>query len=69
VAKREKKATVGMRLAMAAHGDRYEASSPGIQSLARRIDAAIKRAVREGYDSDGSPASRERLNTKYGVNL
>ena len=49
--KKPKRPSAGEKIAMAAYGGRYERRSPGVQSIARRIDAAIRRAVgkRDSY--------------------
>ena len=71
-----KKQTAGEKVSKTTVGN---LNIPGERAfLARRIDALVRRAVREAYsggfdcgrnDCRGSCAVRDRLNTKYGAKL
>lgn len=81
--KRERtRATVGDRIAAKASAEFGYPGDVPIEDLARRIDTAIKRAVREGFgwgrnyelckqqgDTKQMAQSREHINTTYGTRI
>lgn len=72
--KKPRKPTIGERLAVD-HICGGDWGAPERRDIARRIDSAIRRAVKEGFacganmGTDLAREQRSRLNRKYGVKL